>query len=174
MPRFATYTFWHYPGSTVLQSRCLKWAISPSSHRSIRMAPQHTTIQTQTTCPMTILILLEPTHWQSNPLKPLIPFPFHLQINHLYSLRLRLPQKQAQPLPKALSHLLAPDHHSFLPLVFQLPTMTPTMCHPSPLLNTLPSPHGLRAAKETHTHMCDLFCDADAVGLSSARLSPIT
>ena len=38
------------------------------------------------------------------------------------------------------------------------PYLTPT--HPAP-------------AKETCTHVCYLFCDADAVGLSSARLPPL-
>ena len=54
----------------------------------------------------------------------------------------------------------------------QTPTMTQTMCRPSPLFNALPP--GLQAAKEMHSHVCNLFCDADAVGLSSTRFCPIT
>ena len=152
----------------------LKLAIFPSCQRSTRRAHPHVTIQTQMTCPMTILILSEPTPLNGTPFKTLIPLPLCLQIHHLHSICLRPPWKQAPHLPKPLPHLLAQDCHSFLPLVFKLLTMTPTVCCPSPLLDALPFPSWATGAKEIHTHMCNLFCDADAVGLSSTGLPPIT
>ena len=46
-------------------------------------------------------------------------------------------------------------------------------CMPSKTSQCPPShPHGPRAAKETCTHVCSFFCDADTVGLSSVGLPP--
>ena len=56
----------------------LKAAILPFCHRSARMARPRTMIQTQMTCPIIILILPKLIPWQNNPVKPLIPLPFHL------------------------------------------------------------------------------------------------
>ena len=137
--------FWHHPGSTSLQSKCLKWGISPSSHRSTRMAPQRTTVPAQTTCPMTILILAELTHWQNNPLKPLISFPFHLQIHHPFSLHLHPPPKQAPHLPQ--------------PLKTAMPSLPPSLLGYGP--------------QKKCTHICNLFCDTDANGLFSTRLDKL-
>ena len=145
--------FQHHPGSTNLQGKCLKLAIYPSYQSSTRRAHPCMMIQTQTTCPVTILILPEPTPLKGTLFKTLIPLPFRLQIHHPYSLHLRPPQKQTPHLPKPVPPLLAPDHHSFLTLVFQLLTMTPTMCHLSPLLNTLPPP-SCAMGRERDAHTC--------------------
>ena len=154
-----------------LQNKCLKPAISPSYQRSTMMARPPMTTQIQTTCPATALFTPVTSPAKTIQSINLINLAFSHQTYHLSSLRLRPHQtKPTTPIP----HLPAHDHHSFCPLASNLLTTTLTACHPSLLLNTLPPSWATGHERVTHTHMCNLFCDANVVGLSSTGLPPIT